>query len=291
MELFPGKYIHIGGDEVPKKRWKESAFCQKLMKKEGLKNENELQSWFIRRIEKFLNAHGRKLIGWDEILEGGLSENTTVMSWRGIEGGIAAAKQNHDAIMTPGAYCYFDHYQADPEFQPLAIGGFLTLKKVYSYNPVPKNLDQNEAKHILGAQGNVWTEYIPDTKQVEYMVLPRMAALAEVDWTPADNKNWNDFQRRINNHFQRYNYLGYNYCPGSYKVDITALSDKNDNKYTVILESEIYKAEIHYTVNGDAPDTASPVYKSRFKANKGDIIKAAIFINGKLMEKPSEKKI
>ncbi len=292
MELFPGKYIHIGGDEVPKKRWKESAYCQKLMKKEELKNEEELQSWFIRRIEKFLNAHGRELIGWDEILEGGLSEGATVMSWRGVEGGIAAAKQNHDAIMTPGSHCYFDHYQADPEFQPLAIGGFTTLKKVYSYEPVPEELTQKEAKHILGAQGNVWTEYMPDSKQVEYMVLPRMAALAEVNWTLPGKKDWHDFQRRINNHFKRYENLGYNYCKGSYKVDILAEPDTSaNNLFKVTLESEIYKPEIHYTVNGAVPDTASPLYTEPFAANKGDEIKAAVFVNGKLMEKAAEKKL
>ncbi len=292
MELFPGKYIHIGGDEVPKKRWEESAFCQKLIKKEGLKNEEELQSWFIRRIEKFLNAHGRQLIGWDEILEGGLSEGATVMSWRGIDGGIAAAKQHHDAIMTPGSHCYFDHYQADPEFQPLAIGGFTTLKKVYSYEPVPEELTAKEAKHILGAQGNVWTEYMPDGKQVEYMTLPRMAALAEVDWTPADKKNWTDFQRRINNHFKRYENLGYNYCQGSYKVNILTEPDSTENNnFTVILESEIYKPEIRYTVNGDIPDTTSSLYKKPFKAKKGDVIKAAVFVKGKLMEKAARKKL
>jgi hexosaminidase len=291
MELFPGKYIHIGGDEVPKKRWKESAFCQNLIKKEGLKNEEELQSWFIRKIEKFLNAHGRQLIGWDEILEGGLSEGATVMSWRGIEGGIAAAKQHHDAIMTPGSHCYFDHYQADPQFQPLAIGGFTTLKKVYSYEPVPAELTPAEAKHILGAQGNVWTEYIPDGKKVEYMALPRMAALAEVDWTGAENKDWHDFQRRINNHFKRYESLGYNYCKGSYKVDIITVPGTDANTVKVTLESEIYKPEIRYTLNGDIPGTSSPVYKKPFTAKKGDVIKAAVFVDGKLMEKAAEKKL
>ncbi len=215
MELFPGTYIHIGGDEAPKKRWEESGFCQDLMKKEGLKNEHELQSYFIHRIESFLNSHGRKLIGWDEILEGGLSPNATVMSWRGTEGGIAAAQQGHDAIMTPGSHCYFDHYQADPKTQPLAIGGFTPLDKVYGYEPVPEELSVEEAQHILGAQANVWTEYIPTPEQVEYMVLPRMAALAEVNWSAPTNKNWNDFQYRLSTHFLIYDALEYNYCPVS----------------------------------------------------------------------------
>jgi len=204
MELFPGEYIHIGGDECPKVRWENCDYCQQLMKKKGLKNENELQSYFIKQIEIFLNSHDRKLIGWDEILEGGLSPNATVMSWRGTEGGIAAAKQGHDAIMTPGDYCYFDHYQDDPSSQPLAIGGLTTLKKVYSYNPLPDVLTDEEAEHILGTQANVWTEYITTPEQVEYMILPRMAALAEVNWTAPALKNWDDFKKRIKNHFKIY---------------------------------------------------------------------------------------
>jgi len=211
MELFPGEYIHIGGDECPKTRWAACDACQQLMKKEGLETEAELQSYFIRRIEKYLNKNDRKLIGWDEILEGGLSPNATVMSWRGTEGGIAAAKQGHDAIMSPGSHCYFDHYQADPESQPHAIGGLITLKKVYLYEPVPEELTDDQAKHILGAQGNVWTEYIPTPEQVEYMILPRMAALAEVNWSRPEKKNWADFQKRIKHHFKIYEVKGLNY--------------------------------------------------------------------------------
>ncbi len=211
MELFPGEYIHIGGDECPKTRWAACDACQQLMKKEGLETEEELQSYFIRRIEKFVNEHGRKLIGWDEILEGGLSPNATVMSWRGTEGGIAASQQGHDAVMTPGSHCYFDHYQADPESQPLAIGGLTTLKKVYHYEPVPEELTDDQAKHILGAQGNVWTEYIPTLEHVEYMILPRMAALAEVNWSRPEKKNWDNFQRRIKHHFKIYEALGLTY--------------------------------------------------------------------------------
>ena len=289
MELFPSKYIHIGGDEVPKARWKSSRFCQQLIKKDGLKNEEELQSWFIQRIEKFLNDHGRKLIGWDEILQGGLSPNATVMSWRGIKGGIAAARAGHDAIMTPGGYCYFDHYQADRNFQPLAIGGFTTLKKVYSYEPVPEELNAKEAKHILGAQGNVWTEYIPDFKKVQYMTLPRMAALAEVDWTPANKKNWPDFQRRIQQHFLIYKALGYNYCPGSYHVDIS-VEDTTASGLKVTLESEIYHPEIRYTLDGNAPTIHSKRYNRPFVVKHGTTIQAAVFVDGKLMEKPSVKK-
>jgi len=290
MELFPSKYIHIGGDEVPKTRWKSSSFCQQLIKKEGLKDEEELQSWFIRRIEKFLNAHGRKLIGWDEILQGGLSPNATVMSWRGIKGGIEAARAGHDAIMTPGTHCYFDHYQADRMFQPLAIGGFTTLKKVYSYEPVPEELNAKEAQHILGAQGNVWTEYISDFKQVQYMTLPRMAALAEVVWTPVSKKSWPDFQQRVQKQFKIYKALGYHYCPGSYHVEII-VNDTTAAGFKVALKSEIYHPEIHYTLDGSLPTKNSEKYTKPFETKKGTTVQAAVFVDGKLMEKPGVKKI
>ena len=215
MDLFPSKYIHIGGDEAPKARWKECPTCQATMNREGLKDEHELQSYFIQRIEKFLNSHGREIIGWDEILEGGLAPNATVMSWRGTEGGIAAAQQNHDAIMTPGSHCYFDHYQsASPENEPLAIGGFTSLEKVYSYEPIPELLNNDEAKHILGTQANVWTEYMGTPEHVEYMILPRMAALSEVNW--ASEKDWELFKKKINEHFLIYDRLGYNYCDHPY---------------------------------------------------------------------------
>lgn len=213
MALFPGEYIHIGGDECPKTRWKESEFCQNLMKKEGLKNEMELQSYIIRRIEKFVNSKGKKIIGWDEILEGGLSENATVMSWRGIEGGIAAAKQHHDAIMTPSPYCYFDHYQSkNKKVEPLAIGGFTDLEKVYSFDPTPKELSADEAKYILGAQANLWAEYITNTQHLEYMAYPRAIALSEVVWSPLKQKNWIDFKSRLSNETARLKALNVNYA-------------------------------------------------------------------------------
>ena len=190
IALFPSKYIHIGGDECPKISWENSQFCQNLIRKEGLKDEHELQSWFISRIEKFLNSKGRSIIGWDEILEGGLAPNATVMSWRGESGGIEAAQQKHDVIMTPTTYCYFDYYQSDHPDEPLAIGGLLTLKKVYSYNPIPEELTSEEAKCILGVQGNLWSEYIKTYDKVEYMVYPRATALAEVGWSKLEHKNF-----------------------------------------------------------------------------------------------------
>ncbi len=214
MDLFPSEYIHIGGDECPKTRWKHCPKCQARIKKEHLKNEHELQSYFIRRIEKFLNAHGRQIIGWDEILEGGLAPKATVMSWRGEKGGIEAAQQHHDVIMTPGFALYFDHYQADPETQPLAIGGFTNTKTVYEYNPVPKALESDLDKYVLGAQGNVWTEYMQTPEYVEYMVYPRACALSEVDWTPKSEKNWDDFVKRMEVHKKRLKALNVHYYDG-----------------------------------------------------------------------------
>jgi hexosaminidase len=199
IALFPGNYIHIGGDECPKTRWKTCEDCQALMKKEGLKNENELQSYFIKRIERFVNGKGKQIIGWDEILEGGLAPNAAVMSWRGIEGGIAAAKEKHYVVMSPGKPCYFDHYQTmDKTHEPLAIGGYNPLDSVYAYDPAPKKLTKEEAKFILGAQGNVWTEYILDEKHLEYMAVPRMIALAEAVWSKPERKNYADFLNRLN---------------------------------------------------------------------------------------------
>lgn len=221
MELFPSEYIHIGGDECPKERWKTCAHCQALIKEHGLKDEHGLQSYFIQRMEKFVNGKGRMIIGWDEILEGGLAPNATVMSWQGVEGGIAAAKAGQDAIMSPGSHCYFDHYQGDPANEPLAIGGFTTVQKVYSYEPVPTGLSIKEAEHILGAQGNVWTEYILTSDHVEYMALPRMAALAEVVWSPKENRNEADFMNRLEVELSTLNAMNVNASKSIHQITIT----------------------------------------------------------------------
>ena len=212
-DLFPGKYIHIGGDECLKERWKACAKCQKRIIDERLKDENELQSYFITRIEKYLNSKGKQIIGWDEILDGGLAPNAAVMSWRGIKGGIAAAKQKHNVVMTPGKPCYFDHYQAkDKTKEPLAIGGYNPLDSVYAYNPSPKGLTEEESKYIMGAQGNVWTEYITDFSKVEYMSMPRMAALSEALWTPVDKKNYKNFVSRLKLHSKTLDKMNVNYA-------------------------------------------------------------------------------
>jgi hexosaminidase len=210
MQLFPSNYIHIGGDECPKESWKRSAFCPQLIKEKNLKDEHGLQSYFIQRIEKYLNSKGRKIIGWDEILEGGLAPNATVMSWRGEEGGITAAKQHHDVVMTPGTYVYFDHAQKKNE-DSVNIGGYLPLEKVYAYEPLPGALNADETKYILGAQANVWTEYMANERKVEYMIFPRMSALSEVLWSPKEKRNWEDFKRRLPALFNHYKMWGANY--------------------------------------------------------------------------------
>ena len=218
IPLFPSTYIHIGGDECPKENWKRCPNCQSRIKKEGLHDEHELQSYFIQRIEKYLNAKGKQIIGWDEILEGGLAPNATVMSWRGTKGGIEAAKQHHDVIMTPGHSCYFDHYQSkDKDNEPLAIGGKTTVEDVYAYEPTPKELTADEQKYILGAQGNVWTEYMATTDYVEYMILPRMTALSEVVWSTKASKDWDDFKSRLEHFKRRYDDLGLNYAKHTFE--------------------------------------------------------------------------
>jgi hexosaminidase len=212
MELFPGPYIHVGGDEAIKGQWKSTARVQERMRALGLRNEDELQSWFITQMDTFLTAHGRRMIGWDEILEGGLAPNAVVMSWRGTAGGIAAARAGHDVVMAPGSHTYLDHYQAlDRTKEPLAIGGFLPLDTVYSYDPLPADLEPRFARHVLGAQGQVWAEYIKGPKNVEYMAYPRMSALAEVLWTPLGRKDYTDFLARLAVHLRRLDALDVNY--------------------------------------------------------------------------------
>lgn len=216
IDMFPGTYIHIGGDECPKTKWEKCPLCQKRIKDEGLKDERELQSYFVQRIEKFLMSKGRKLIGWDEILEGGLAPEATVMSWRGTEGGIAAAKLKHDVIMTPNKFVYLDYYQCEPEGEPLSIGGYVPLEKVYSFNPMPQELTTEEQKYILGVQGNVWTEYIATPEHLEYMACPRMFAIAEIGWTPERLRDFDDFISRLDILKLRYDVIGINYFKGEY---------------------------------------------------------------------------
>lgn len=291
IALFPSEYIHIGGDEAPKSRWEECPKCQSRMHKEGLENEHELQSYFIKRIDNYLTSKGKKLIGWDEILEGGLADNATVMSWRGMDGGIVAARQSNQVIMTPGSHCYFDHYQADRAFEPKAIGGYTSLKKVYEFEPVPDDLFTEQKELILGAQANVWTEYIATNDYVEYMILPRMLALSEVVWGKKDNRNWPAFQHRLQDHLKLFDKKGLCYSKGTYRLSFETNFDSIQNQQKIEILSEQYQANIYYALNGALPDTNAILYTEAFWVMEQDsIIKAGIFENGKLMQAISEFK-
>jgi hexosaminidase len=260
MALFPSEYIHIGGDECPKTQWKQSELCQQIIDEEGLKDEHELQSWFIQRIERFLNSKGRQIIGWDEILEGGLAPNATVMSWRGEAGGIEAAKQGHNVVMTPTTYCYFDYYQSNHPDEPLAIGGYLPLDKVYNYYPVPEELSEEEAKHILGAQGNVWTEYIPTPSKLQYMAYPRMQALSEVVWTGKKKPGYSNFVKRLSHHLKWMEREGINAANHIYDVDLKVVGGQGAPLKISVSnpaeEGRFAVTKVPATGNADFPYTA-----------------------------------
>jgi hexosaminidase len=275
LELFPSKYIHIGGDEAPKTRWKTCANCQKRIKDEGLKDEHELQNYFITRMEKYLNSKGRQIIGWDEILEGGLAPNATVMSWRGTNGAVEAAKSGHNVVMTPTSHCYFDYYQSDNENEPLAIGGFLPLEKVYEFNPIPEELTNEEEKYVLGAQGNLWTEYMPTEDQVEYMAFPRMLAMSEVLWSHPKQKNYADFISRLENFHKRLDALNINYANHLYEIEGEMISESGKSYYELKTLTE--GKTIRYTLDGSEPDLNSKVYKSQIPFVESTTIKAAVF--------------
>ena len=285
--LFPSPIIHIGGDECPKDRWKTCPKCQARIKAEGLKDEHELQSYFIKRIENFLLTKNKRIIGWDEILEGGLAPNATVMSWRGIEGGIAAAKQHHDVVMTPSNFMYFDYYQGEPYHEPIAIGGMLTLEKVYAYEPVPAALSADEAVYIKGVQANVWSEFIHSAEKVEYMLFPRVAAMAEVAWTQPRLKNWEGFKERMEGQYKRYDAMGINYSKSAYNVWQNIKIDALNKKATITLTTNSSRPEIHYTTDASEPALTSPVYKTPFETRTPAIIKSATFKNGKQISKVS----
>lgn len=261
MPLFPSKYIHIGGDECPKDRWKTCPYCQKRIKDLGLRDEHELQSYFIQRIEKYVNSNGKQIIGWDEILEGGLAKNAVVMSWRGIKGRIAAAQQDHDVIMTPGTYLYFDHTESKSTEEPITNGKSLPLSTVYSYNPTAVDgLTPAQQKHIIGVQANVWTEYMATPTKVLYMLLPRLYALSEIAWTAPDKKNWQDFSEiRVPVHLGRLEKTGNMYhVPDPIGASDTTLTA---DKYVLNYKVSVKGAKIYYTINGYFPYQTDNLYE------------------------------
>ncbi|MDO5977484.1 family 20 glycosylhydrolase [Flavivirga spongiicola] len=281
MDIFPSKYIHIGGDEATKTNWKTCPHCKKRMKKEGLHEVEELQSYFVKRMEKFINSKGKKLIGWDEILEGGLAPDATVMSWRGIKGGLEAAKQGHDVIMTPNSHCYFDHYQGPQNEEPLAIGGYLPLSKVYQFDPVVDTMSAEEASHVLGGQANLWAEYIPTPEHSQYMIFPRLAALAETVWSPKALRNWDDFSKRIATMFKRYDYLGINYAKSTNLVTANTTVNLEDKSVSLSLQNEFTNTDIRYVLGSSNIDENPIKYNNPIELNKTTIVKASLFKAGK----------
>ncbi|TAJ11343.1 beta-N-acetylhexosaminidase [Marinilabiliaceae bacterium JC017] len=277
MSLFPSKYIHIGGDEANKKEWKKCANCQARIKNEKLTNEHELQSYFIKRIERFISDNGRILLGWDEILEGGLAPGATVMSWRGFEGGIEAAMMGHDVVMTPTSHCYLDYYQGPMNMEPEAFNGYIPLHKTYSFNPVPDELTDEEALHILGGQGNLWTEHVPVANHMYYMTFPRMAAISEALWSPLQKRNWSNFIQRLENHFKVYDIQGINYAKSIYTVEFDTQFDETSKKVKIELKTEAPGKDIYYTLDGTIPNQTSIMYEKPFVLDESTEIKAQVY--------------
>jgi hexosaminidase len=276
IELFPSEFIHIGGDECPKERWNECTKCQDRIKAEGLKDEHELQSYFIRRIEKFLSSKGRRLIGWDEILEGGLAPNATVQSWRGMKGAIAAATAGHDVISSPTSHCYLDYAQRRAPGEPTWMG-FIDLETCYSFEPTPAELTPDQARHVLGLEGNMWTEHAPP-QRVDWQVFPRLCALAEVGWSPREQRDWGDFQRRMKAHYARLDALGVTYFlpPPECTTKDTAFTDALE----VTLDNPLGRGEVRYTLDGSEPTHASPKYTQPLKLTDSTRLRARTFIDG-----------
>ncbi|MEN8139472.1 MAG: family 20 glycosylhydrolase, partial [Bacteroidota bacterium] len=283
VELFPSKYIHIGGDEATKTNWKKCDHCQKRIADEGLKNEEELQSYMVKRISKYLKTKGRYMIGWDEILEGGLAEGAVVMSWRGTEGGLEAASMKHNVIMSPDTYWYLDHYQGNKSEEPLAIGGYSTLNHVYSFDPIPAEMPIEDQQYVMGAQANVWTEYMPNLEHLQYMILPRMLAVSEVLWTKPENKNWDDFSERVKFMFRRLDVLGINYSKSSYNIRSEKAINPENKQLELKLFNEYKQTEIRYEIGRKLPDINSPIYTKPIKITGNTRINASVFESGNIV--------
>jgi len=290
VALFPSTYFHVGGDECPKANWKRCPKCQQRIKDNNLKDEHELQSYFIQRMEKYLNSKGKILIGWDEILEGGLAPKAVVMSWRGEAGGIEAAKQKHDVIMTPGGYVYLDHSQSENE-DSVTIGGYTSVEKIYSYEPIPAALNEEQAQYVLGAQGNVWTEYMSNPRKVEYMILPRLSALSEVLWSPKEKRNWSAFEKKLPAQFKRYELWKANYSKAYFDLKATILPEQNSNGLLWKLETKLPSSEIKYIIHKAGSPyeltfaEATP-YTSPIEIKNTEIIAAINTLNGRSVSNP-----
>ena len=287
FELFPSTLVHIGGDECPKASWKQCPHCQAMIRKLGLKDEFELQSWFITRMEKYINSKGHQIIGWDEILQGGLAPNAKVMSWLGEEGGIKAAQQHHEVVMAPYPKYYLDYWQADPDSEPLAMDGPTLLRTMYEYEPVPAVLTAEEARFIIGVEGCVWTEYMPTPARVEYMAWPRMCAIAESGWSIAP-KDWDGFTRRLEKHLQRLDNLHVGYCHAFWNPFIEFHDDTKYDK-VVTLSVDAPDAEIRYTLDGSEPTMESPRYELPFVINRQQTVTARAFRDGRPVGEPRHK--
>lgn len=281
IAIFPSKYIHIGGDEATKTNWEKCPNCQKRMKDNGLKNTHELQSYFVKRMEKYINSKGKKIIGWDEILEGGLAPEATVMSWRGTQGGIDAAKQGHDVIMTPETPCYFNFYQGPQNEEPIAFDAYNPLNEVYKFDPVVPGMTPQEAAHVLGGQANLWAEHLPGPKDSEYMIFPRLAALSETLWSTKESRNWVDFTGRLASLLRRYDHLGINYAKSAYLVTASSAADMSQKKINVTLKNEFPNPDIRYVLGNKNIDHNALKYTSPIEFTETTVLKASLFQNDK----------
>ncbi|MGH7128440.1 MAG: beta-N-acetylhexosaminidase, partial [Planctomycetaceae bacterium] len=285
VELFPGRYVHVGGDEAVKDQWRASESTQRRMQELGIANEIELQSYFVKRIERFLQSKGRRLIGWDEILDGGIAPQATVMSWRGLEGAVAAATQGHDTVLSPSPTVYFDHLQSTLATEPPGRGGVVSLEDVYRFDPVPPSLDAKQQEHVLGVQANVWSEHIRTPDRVTYMTFPRAAALAEVAWTAAEQIDWHDFVRRLGAQFDRYRALRMPFATSAFDLRATADGLVPGRPAAVRLSNQSGVGEIRYTTDGTAPTADSTLYTGPLELPLATNLAAVTFANGRQLSR------
>jgi hexosaminidase len=291
VDLFPGPYVHVGGDEAVKDQWKASPRVQERMRELGIKDEAAMQSYLVKRLEKYLAAHKRRLIGWDEILEGGLPEEATVMSWRGIEGGVAAANQGHDVVMAPSSELYLDYLQTDSPNEPPGRPALIPLKQVYAFEPVPAALAADKRSHILGLQANVWTEHMRTFARVQHAVFPRIAALSETAWSPADKKDWGSFVARLPTQLQRYQAMGIAYAQTPFEVRSALAADRKRNQVEVSLSNSLGYPDIRYTIDGSEPSAGSTAYAGPFALALPAELRASVFVDGKPLAKATGKKV